>query len=132
MQTLQEKMKILGIGCWGIAMPDSIQPQEHSRGSGTDGILYDLRNPNGNRYVLYLYWNDGKWQWNYNWLENDWNANNLSALLATLFVSPPFVRGSFVWKAGHSIRQASDRPRLFLLKEQCIFCYQATSFPRAP
>ena len=46
-----------------------------------------LRNPNGNRYVLYLYWNDGQWNWNYNWLENDWNVNNPSAVLATIFIS---------------------------------------------
>lgn len=51
-------------------------------------ILYTfLRNPNGNRYVLYLYWNDGKWNWNYNWLENVWNADDLSAVLANLFIS---------------------------------------------
>ena len=41
-----------------------------------------LLNPDGNRNVLYLYWNDGKWNWNYNWLDNDWNANNPSAVLA--------------------------------------------------
>jgi len=46
-----------------------------------------LRSPNGNRYVLYLYFNDGKWNWNYNWLENDFNGNNPSAVLATLFIS---------------------------------------------
>ena len=43
-----------------------------------------LQNSNGNRYVLYLYWNDGKWNWNYNWLDNKWNANNPSAVLATV------------------------------------------------
>jgi hypothetical protein len=47
-----------------------------------------LRNPNGNRYVLYLYFNGGKWNWNYNWLDNDWNAKNLSAGLANLLISP--------------------------------------------
>jgi hypothetical protein len=53
-------------------------------------VLYTiLRNPNGNRYVLYLYWNDGRWNWNANWLENDWNVNNPSAVLATLFISLP-------------------------------------------
>jgi len=46
-----------------------------------------LRNPDGNRYVLCLYWNDGRWNWNYNWLENDWNVNNPSAVLATFFIS---------------------------------------------
>jgi hypothetical protein len=48
-----------------------------------------LRDPNGNRYVLYLYWDGGRWNWNYNWLDNDWNADNPSAVLATLFISLP-------------------------------------------
>jgi hypothetical protein len=56
-----------------------------------------LQNPNGNRYVLYLYWNDGKWNWNYNWLDNNWNVNNPSLVLATLFISlPTFCPESFV------------------------------------
>ena len=47
-----------------------------------------LRNPNGNRYVLYLYRNDdSQWNWNQNWLDNDWNANNRSVSLANLFIS---------------------------------------------
>ena len=47
-----------------------------------------LRNPNGNRHVLYLYRSDdGSWNWNYNWLDNDWNAGNPSAVLATFFIS---------------------------------------------
>lgn len=64
-----------------------------------------LRNPNGNRYVLYLYFNDGRWNWNYNWLDNDWNAQNPSAVLATLFISLP-VSGSFVLISGRTIRPA--------------------------
>lgn len=49
-----------------------------------------LRNPNGNRNVLYLYrHDDGSWNWNYNWVDNDnWNASNPSAVLATLSISP--------------------------------------------
>jgi len=51
-----------------------------------------LRNPNGNRYILYLYRNDnGKWNWNYNWLDNDWNTDNPSAVLANPFISPPTI-----------------------------------------
>jgi hypothetical protein len=46
--------------------------------------LYTFRNPNGNRYALYLYWQSGQWNWNYNWLDNKWNANNPSAVLANL------------------------------------------------
>jgi hypothetical protein len=55
-----------------------------------------LRNPNGNRYVLYLYWNGGQWNWNYNWLDNDWSAHNPSAVLATLFISLRQMAESFV------------------------------------
>jgi len=52
--------------------------------------FYTFRNPNGNRYVFYLYRNDdGAWNWNYNWLDNDWNDRHLSAGRATLFFSPP-------------------------------------------
>ena len=47
-----------------------------------------LRNPSGNRNVLYLYRNDnGKWNWNYNWLGNAWNTDNLSAGRAIPFIS---------------------------------------------
>src|SRR3989344_4685206 len=68
-----------------------------------------LRNSNGNRYVLYLYWNDGAWNWNVNWLDNDWNANNPSAVLATLFISLPAFRRSFVLRAGLASRRAFFR-----------------------
>lgn len=33
------------------------------------------RDPNGNRRVAYLYWNDGQWYLNFNWLDNDFNRN---------------------------------------------------------
>ena len=45
------------------------------------------RNSDGNLYVRYLYWNGDRWNWNYNWLDNDWNADNPSAALATFFIS---------------------------------------------
>ena len=55
-----------------------------------------LRNSNGNRYFLYLYRNDnGRWNWDYNWLDNNRNANNPSVLLATYFFSPPLLAGEF-------------------------------------
>ena len=38
-----------------------------------------FRNANGNLYVEYLYWNGNRWNWNYNWLDNDWNSNNPAA-----------------------------------------------------
>ena len=49
-----------------------------------------LRRQDDNRYFLYLNRNDdGSWNWNYNWLDNDRNRDNVSPLLATLFISPP-------------------------------------------
>lgn len=58
-----------------------------------------LLNPNGNRYVLYLFWNDGKWNWNYNWLDNEWNDNNPSAVVpATLFISLSLFSGRVLFR----------------------------------
>ena len=53
-----------------------------------------LRSPNGNRYALYSVWNDGGVKLNYNWLDNNRNADNPSALLATLLTSHPARAGS--------------------------------------
>lgn len=47
------------------------------------------RNRDGNLYVRYLYWNDGRWNWSNNWLDNDWNGNNPAAVRATLFYFSP-------------------------------------------
>jgi hypothetical protein len=51
------------------------------------------RNSDGNLYVRYLYWNDDRWNWSNNWLDNDWNDNNPAALSATLFASYPATCG---------------------------------------
>lgn len=52
------------------------------------------RNRDGNLYVRYLYWNDSRWNWSNNWLDNDWNGNNPAAVLATLFASHPATSGA--------------------------------------
>lgn len=84
-----------------------------------------LRNSDGNRYILYLYWNDGQWNWNMNWLGNDWNDNNPSAVLATHFISlPTLCWESFVLRVARAIHQAFYLFRLLGLKEQYIFYYQ--------
>lgn len=41
-----------------------------------EDTLRNLRNPDGNLYVPYLYWNDGRWHLNFNWLDNDWNDDD--------------------------------------------------------
>ena len=46
-----------------------------------DGTI--LRDSSGDRCVLYLYWNGGKWNWNYYWLDNKWSADGPSAVLAS-------------------------------------------------
>jgi len=54
--------------------------------SNTRFIYFDgtiLRNPNGNRCVLYLFFKDGAWYWNYYWLDYEWFAFNPSAVLAS-------------------------------------------------
>jgi hypothetical protein len=75
-----------------------------------DGVSYIYRNPNGNLYVRYLYWNDGAWNWNYNWLDNDWNDQNPAAMLATLFISLPlYCWESFVFEETWSVVQANHQ-----------------------
>jgi hypothetical protein len=57
-------------------------------GSVFGGVLYN-RNSDGNLYVRYLNWDGDRWNWNYNWLDNDWNDDNPAALLANIFVPLP-------------------------------------------
>lgn len=50
----------------------------------TTFIFFDgtvLRRSDGDRSVLYLYWDDGRWHWSGRWLGVDWYANNPSAVL---------------------------------------------------
>ncbi len=46
------------------------------------------RNSDGNLYVRYLYWKDGQWNWNYNWLDNEFDGQNPAAVSASLFSVP--------------------------------------------
>jgi hypothetical protein len=46
-----------------------------------DGTI--LRSPRGGRYVLCLYWRDGKRDWDCPWLVYQWDASNPSAVLAS-------------------------------------------------
>jgi hypothetical protein len=50
-------------------------------------VFQTLRNSDGYLNVRYLNWNGSKWNWNYNWLDNDFNSDNPAAL-ATLLISP--------------------------------------------
>ncbi len=45
-----------------------------------DGTV--LRNSDGHRFVLYLFWADGVWDWHVLWLYYTWSDNSPSAVLA--------------------------------------------------
>lgn len=42
-----------------------------------------LRDPDGERYALCLYWDVGSWHWGRRWLGLDWDASYPSAVLAS-------------------------------------------------
>ena len=42
------------------------------------------RSPGGGLYVRCLNWNGTAWNWNYNYLDNDWDAYNPALVLASL------------------------------------------------
>lgn len=48
-----------------------------------------IRDSDGNLIVRYLNWNGDKWNWNYNWLDNDFNDNNPAVVSEALFISLP-------------------------------------------
>jgi len=123
------KMKLLGIGCYGITMPNTIQPEELFDGQWQGRHSIRNRNSNGNLYIRYLYFNDGVWNRNYNWLNNDWNGNNPAALLATYFISLPYWE-SFVFATGHASHRASCRSHLSLVIGQYISYRPKIWFPR--
>jgi len=53
----------------------------------TTFIFFDgtvLRDPGGDRYVLCLCWYDGRWGWDYRWLEDGWGVRSPSAVLASI------------------------------------------------
>ncbi len=45
------------------------------------GTIY--RHSDGYLYVRYLYWFDGRWQWNDRWLGDDWLGDNPAAVRAS-------------------------------------------------
>jgi len=59
-------------------------PESWKEVKGT--ITFDgdvLRNPNGDRCVLYLCWNGSEWRWSCRWLGLKFNVSSLSAVLAS-------------------------------------------------
>jgi hypothetical protein len=80
-------------------MPNTIQPQEYSKGSGTDGILY-ITDSDGNLNVFNVKRNDDGKQWlngNNGKPDNFWNADNRWVFLRRKsLISLLLWQGSFV------------------------------------
>ena len=89
------------------------------------------RNSDGNLYVRYLYWNDDRWNWNNNWLDNDWNDDNPAALRATLFISRSVSRLGRVLLCQLSIPSAEHPADLFKRNGECgvLFCIKRFGLP---
>ncbi len=81
-----------------ITSSNSIQPEEYSTGGVLEDTTHNLRNPDGNLYVGYLYQDDdGRWHLNFNWLDNDWNSHDQFACRDSLR-SLVLIGGSFFFK----------------------------------
>ena len=105
-------------------MPNTIQPGELFDGQWQGKHSIRNRDSDGYLYVRYLYFDDGTWNRNYNWLDNDWNGDNPAALLATYFISLPARWESFVFATGHSSRRAFCQSHLFFPIKLYTSCYQ--------
>lgn len=66
-----------------------------------------VRNRNGNLNVPYLFENDDKVVLNWNWLDNDFNADNPALRHATRIISLLLLREGFVLRATRSNHQDS-------------------------
>lgn len=82
-------MKILGARYYASVARGYDTAPRVFEGQWSGRYLVRNRNRDGNLYVRYLYWNDGRWNWSNNWLDNDWNDGHPAALRATLLISHP-------------------------------------------
>jgi len=90
-------MKILGIRRYGILDAGYDTVPRVLKGQWQRRRFIRNRDSNGNLYVRYLNWNGDAWNWNYNWLDNDWNDDNPAALLEILFISPLLFLGGVLF-----------------------------------
>lgn len=81
-------MKILGVRHYAITYRKYNTARRVFNGQCHRRCRTHDRNSDGNLYVRYLYWNDGQWNWNYNWLDNEWDDQNPAAVSASLFIAP--------------------------------------------
>ena len=116
----------------GFCIPKYVQPQEHSRGSDTDGIPYERPNPDNPRNVSYLNRNDDEWHDNWNNLDNRWNRNELvlRRRLSLHYIRPRQIRGlMFVKGDFYASLLTSSQWLKGVPWETSIFSYQELWFP---
>lgn len=126
-----QKTKILGTQCSAsISSRIRFSPASIQRAVALMASCTFLQSPNDNRYSLYLYWNDRDWNWNYNWLDNNRNANNVSASLAILSFSRLLMNEEARFlKAAPASRRAFFRLRRVFRKAQYISLCRAIVSP---
>ncbi|MBI4252740.1 hypothetical protein HY623_00985 [Candidatus Uhrbacteria bacterium] len=79
-----------------------------------DDISYARRNPDGNRNVAYLNWNDDRWVLNWNWLDNDnWDANDRLVRFGYCLRSPALTAGvSFISLRSKTVQSIPASPQI--------------------
>lgn len=79
------------------------------------------RDSDGNLNVRYLNWDGTQWNWNYNWLDNDWNDDNPAAVSDDFFVSSPHYFGGVSLDDSCLIQPPSIRPISSNLSEIAMY-----------
>lgn len=100
-----------------ITSPNTIQPQENSKGGGTDDRPHNLRNPDDRENVAYLNWNDDGWYQNWNGLDNDWNDNDRLLRRQSLHIVTPAKVREFTFEG--IVNFLSSRQALYLQRKVC-------------
>lgn len=114
-------------------MPNTIQPQEYSRGGGMEDTLY-ITDSDGNLNVFNVKRNDdGKQYLNANNgnADNVWNSDvRFLFLRRKSLISLPFLWESFVLKVVHSNHRAFFQPHPFSPTKPYTFYYLKILFPK--
>ena len=70
-----------------LAHPELIPDEWKTDGNGNTRYIFFwgtvYRNRDGNLFVRFLYWDDGRWNWSYHWLDCDWRGNDPAAVRAS-------------------------------------------------
>jgi len=70
-----------------LAHPELIPDEWKTDGNGNTRYIFFwgtvYRDRDGILFVRYLYWDDGRWDWSYDWLDNDWDGNYPAAVRAS-------------------------------------------------